>query len=159
MYFRLTDVKKGDCYYMSEGEKSESYKVSSELLKRAIEFHGHLGPFLVLGLMMSKTACKYLRQISSVKVKTRLKPPRSCVLDGVQVATKCTLGNTKLSFVESQSEISGEFNGNEGSIIILFKKSFLEKLENCMKEKEHTLEEDALNILKSNEEEIFDIQK
>jgi formylmethanofuran dehydrogenase subunit E len=144
---------------MSEGEKPESYKVSSELLKQAIEFHGHLGPFLVLGLMMSKTAYKFLKQISSVKVRTRLKPPRSCVLDGVQVATKCTLGNTKLSFVESQSEISGEFQGNEESILIRCKKSFLEKLENSLKRKEHSLEEEAYNILKSSEEEIFDVQK
>nr|MDO8080105.1 formylmethanofuran dehydrogenase subunit E family protein [Candidatus Freyarchaeota archaeon] len=144
---------------MSERGKSESYKISSELLKRAVDFHGHLGPFLVLGLMMSKTAYRFLKQISVVKVKTRFEPPRSCVLDGVQVATKCTLGNTKLSFVESQSEISGEFRGDEGRILILCKKSFLEKLESRMKRKEHTVEEEALNILKINEEEIFDIRK
>ncbi|MHA1209343.1 MAG: hypothetical protein ACTSRF_08975 [Candidatus Freyarchaeota archaeon] len=30
---------------MSE-EKEQETKVSSELLKRAVDFHGHLGPFL-----------------------------------------------------------------------------------------------------------------
>lgn len=140
-------------------DEEESYKVSSELLNRAVEFHGHLGPFLVLGLIMSKIAYKFLKQISNVKVKTRFEPPRSCVLDGVQVATKCTLGNRKLSFIESQSEISGEFRSNERSILIICKRNFLENLESRMKRKEHTTEEEALNVLKINAEEIFDIQK
>jgi formylmethanofuran dehydrogenase subunit E len=144
---------------MDESEKPESYKISSELLKRAVEFHGHLGPFLVVGLMMSKTACRFLKQISSVRVKTRLEPPRSCVLDGVQVATKCTLGNTKLSFEESQSEISGEFRGEGKKILIVCKKKFLESLEKRMKNKEKTVEEEALNIAEINYEEIFDVKK
>jgi formylmethanofuran dehydrogenase subunit E len=144
---------------MDESEKPESYKISSELLKRAVEFHGHLGPFLVLGLMMSKTACRFLKQISSVRVKTRLEPPCSCVLDGVQVATKCTLGNTKLFFEKSQSEISGEFRGEGKKILIVCKKKFLETLENRMKRKEKTVEEEALNIAEINYEEIFDIKK
>ncbi|MEM3525771.1 MAG: formylmethanofuran dehydrogenase subunit E family protein [Candidatus Jordarchaeaceae archaeon] len=144
---------------MDEDEKFESCNVSKELLERAVEFHGHLGPFLVLGLMMSKLAYKFLKQISSVKVKTKLEPPRSCVLDGIQVATKCTLGNRKLSFTESQSEISSEFKGNEGCIVVSCKNDFLESLEKRMKRKEHTVEEEALNLLKMDEGEIFDIKK
>jgi formylmethanofuran dehydrogenase subunit E len=154
----MLDVKKG-CWCMSESEKSESCEISSELLKRAVEFHGHLGPFLVLGLMMSKTAYRFLKQISSIRIKTRLNPPRSCVLDGVQVATKCTLGNTKLSFAESQSEISGEFRGEGKKMLIVCKKKFLEDLENRMKRKEKTVEEEAMNIAEINYEEIFDIKK
>ncbi|WXG39946.1 MAG: formylmethanofuran dehydrogenase subunit E family protein [Candidatus Freyarchaeum deiterrae] len=144
---------------MSEDEKPEVCEISSDLLKRAVEFHGHLGPFLVLGLMMSNTACRFLKQVSGVKIKTRLVPPRSCVLDGVQVATKCTLGNTKLFSVESQSEISGEFRGEGKKILIVCKKKFLENLENRMKRKEKTGEEEALNIAEMNYEEIFDVKK
>jgi formylmethanofuran dehydrogenase subunit E len=144
---------------MSEIENIDSSKITSELLKRAIDFHGHLGPFLVLGLKMSKTAFKLLKQVTSVRAKTRLKPPRSCVLDGIQIATQCTSGNMKLIVVESQSEIIGEFRGEDKKILIVCKKSFLDELESRMKRKEKPLEEEALNILKIDEEEIFDIKE
>ncbi|MGQ9722447.1 MAG: FmdE family protein [Candidatus Jordarchaeum sp.] len=140
-------------------EKPVSEEISSELIKRAVEFHGHLGPFLVLGLRMSKKACRFLKQVSSVEVKTRLKPPRSCILDGIQIVTKCTLGNTNLKFLESPSEISGEFRDQDKKIVIECKKSFLDKLESQMRRKERPLEEMALNILKIDEDEIFDIKK
>ncbi|MFB0561055.1 MAG: FmdE family protein [Candidatus Lokiarchaeia archaeon] len=144
---------------MSEIKESDYPKITSELLKKAVDFHGHLGPFLVLGLLMSKTALKFLIQVSGVRVKTRLKPPRSCLLDGIQIVTQCTLGNTKLTALESESEISGEFRGEDKKILIVCKKSFLDKLESRMKRKERPLEEEALNILKIDEEEIFDIKK
>ncbi len=143
---------------MNESEKPDSPKISSKLLKRAVDFHGHLGPFLVLGLIMSKTALKFLKKVSSVMVKTRLKPPRSCLLDGIQIVTQCTLGNTKLTVVESQSEVSGEFRSDDKNILIMCRKSFLDKLESRMKRKDKPLEEEALDILKIDEE-IFDIKE
>ncbi|MEX2704365.1 MAG: FmdE family protein [Candidatus Freyrarchaeum guaymaensis] len=143
---------------MSE-EKEQETKVSSELLKRAIDFHGHLGPFLVIGLLMSNAAHRLLGEITSVKVKTRLRPPRSCVLDGVQVATRCTLGNAKLKAVDSQSEISAEFTRkDERKILVTCKGDFLDKLEKRLERKEKTLEEEALSLLEVDAKEIFDIK-
>ncbi len=144
---------------MNKDKNTESYEVSSELLKRAVDFHGHLGPFLVLGLRMSKAAHRFLKQISSVKVKTALMPPRSCVIDGIQIATRCTIGNTKLAVVESPSEISGEFIGEGGKIVIRCKNKFLKNLDSSIKSKEKTLEEIALNIKELDDNEIFDIEK
>jgi len=72
-----------------------------ELLERGTEFHGHLGPFLVCGLRMGLLA---LRELDSwghfdlqAVVETGTTPPLSCLIDGIQVATGCTLGkgNTK----------------------------------------------------------------
>ncbi|MEM2957368.1 MAG: formylmethanofuran dehydrogenase subunit E family protein [Candidatus Jordarchaeaceae archaeon] len=144
---------------MSKDKSTESYEVSSELLKRAVEFHGHLGPFLVLGLRMSKTAHRFLKQISRVKVKTASKPPRSCVIDGIQIVTRCTIGNTKLAVVESPSEISGEFIGEGEKVVIRCKNKFLKNLDSSIKSKEKTLEEIALNIKELDDNEIFDIEK
>jgi len=67
-----------------------------ELVERGIRFHGHLGPFLVLGLRMGLLA---LRELSSsghldleAEVEMGTSPPLSCLIDGIQVATGCTLG-------------------------------------------------------------------
>ncbi|MCR4404172.1 MAG: formylmethanofuran dehydrogenase subunit E family protein [Candidatus Acetothermia bacterium] len=67
-----------------------------ELVERGAEFHGHLGPFLVCGLRMGLLA---LRELGSsghsdlrATVETGTIPPLSCLIDGIQVATGCTLG-------------------------------------------------------------------
>ncbi|UCC58606.1 MAG: formylmethanofuran dehydrogenase subunit E family protein [Candidatus Bathyarchaeum sp.] len=87
------------------------------LLKRAVEFHGHLGPFLVLGLRMGLIGLRELnakRREKKLRVTAKLKYsiPFSCVVDGLQIATKCTMGNKKLrirnySGIEAKFEIEG----------------------------------------------------
>lgn len=71
------------------------------LLKRGVEFHGHLGPFLVLGLRMGLLA---LRELNSeghfdlrATVETGTTPPISCLIDGIQLATGCTLGKGNIT--------------------------------------------------------------
>ncbi|MEM2133621.1 MAG: formylmethanofuran dehydrogenase subunit E family protein [Candidatus Jordarchaeaceae archaeon] len=142
---------------MNKDKNTESYDISTELLKRAVDFHGHLGPFLVLGLKMSTTAHRFLKQIS--KVKTASNPPRSCVIDGIQIVTRCTIGNTKLAVFDSPSEISGEFIGEGEKVVIRCKNKFLKNLESSIKIREKTLEEIALNIKELDDNEIFDIEK
>ena len=77
------------------------------LIEKAAEFHGHLGPFLVLGLRMGLFALKELgakpgdRRLHAA-VTLEDKVPFSCMLDGVQMSTKCTIGNKRLSWKESR---------------------------------------------------------
>jgi formylmethanofuran dehydrogenase subunit E len=65
-------------------------------LKQAIDFHGHLGPYLVLGLLMGKYALSELRARQHfglrVKVWGAKDKPRSCLIDGLQLSTGCTYG-------------------------------------------------------------------
>ncbi len=65
-------------------------------LKQAIDFHGHLGPYLVLGLLMGKYALSRLRARAHfglrVKVWGAKDKPRSCLIDGLQLSTGCTYG-------------------------------------------------------------------
>lgn len=79
-------------------------------IKEAEKFHGHLGPFLVLGVRMGETAKKTLQTVSlQVTAKLPLLTPFSCVLDGIQVTTQCTIGNQKLKIENSSKEISAKF--------------------------------------------------
>lgn len=69
---------------------------SNDFLKRAVDFHGHLGPYLILGVLMGDLAIRELKfkrhfGIETV-VKGALKRPKSCLIDGIQITTGCTYG-------------------------------------------------------------------
>jgi formylmethanofuran dehydrogenase subunit E len=44
-----------------------------------------------------------------VRIRTRFSPPFSCVIDGVQASTCCTVGNQRLKIEESTKEIAALF--------------------------------------------------
>ena len=89
-------------------------KVKQDLdsaIEKAVDFHGHLGPFLVVGVRMGITALQRLetrkgdaalRAVVSVKRSV----PFSCAIDGIQVTTRCTIGNGRLRLRNSSREIS-----------------------------------------------------
>lgn len=74
------------------------------LIDRGSEFHGHLGPFLVVGIRMGILA---LRELGSkghmdmqATVETGVTPPVSCLVDGIQIATGCTLGKGNIKLLD-----------------------------------------------------------
>ena len=81
--------------------------ISKELLEDVVRFHGHLGPFLALGVRIGLVG---LREIGAKEGDTQLHVtvileytlPFSCILDGIQVSTKCTVGNKRLAWKESK---------------------------------------------------------
>lgn len=80
--------------------------VSNELINKAKEFHGHICPFLVLGLRMSEIAMKKL-EISKAGVVESIREDliaivevNNCLVDGVQIATGCTFGNNSLIYID-----------------------------------------------------------
>ena len=82
-------------------------------VRKAAEFHGHLGPFLVIGVRMGLIGVRELEAKENdgkLRVTAMLKHhvPFSCVIDGIQVVTKCTLGNQRLKLIDSPG-IAAEF--------------------------------------------------
>ncbi|MDI6691224.1 MAG: formylmethanofuran dehydrogenase subunit E family protein [Candidatus Bathyarchaeota archaeon] len=93
-------------------------------IKEAEKLHGHLGPFLVLGVRMGETAKKILKishENTSLQVtaKLPLRTPFSCVLDGIQATTQCTIGNQKLKIENSSKEISAKFQCTKTGKILM----------------------------------------
>ena len=86
--------------------------LSRTLLRSATSFHGHLGPYLVLGLRMGLVAVRTLRphghREMSATIWTRQSPPNSCLLDGVQISSGCTLGKGNLR-VKNASHLQARF--------------------------------------------------
>jgi len=134
-------------------------------IANAVAFHGHLGPFLVLGVRMGIIGMRELGLQANdndgrLRVTAFLKYsiPISCTLDGIQVTTKCTIGNQKLKLKDS-SNISAKFalhNGKE--ITVSVNSSVYDKLKsqllaekNSPKEVEHL----AQQIASIPEEDLF----
>jgi formylmethanofuran dehydrogenase subunit E len=75
-----------------------------EELQRAKDFHSHLGPYLVVGLKMGRTVVRRLGEqpfSMTIEVFTGPRPPLSCVVDGLQLATPCTVGNGQIRIRDS----------------------------------------------------------
>ena len=65
-------------------------------------FHGHLGPFIVLGYRMGRYARDHFCDDPfSMKAAVHCSgsPPESCVVDGVQIGSGCTLGKRNIEIV------------------------------------------------------------
>ena len=76
------------------------------MLKSAIDFHGHLGPYLVLGLMVgnlaiNKLKCKRHFGVKAI-VKGAIKKPKSCLIDGIQISAGCTYGKGNIQKTEGK---------------------------------------------------------
>jgi len=100
---------------MSKQDRTEKLDAT---LKKAEEFHGHLGPFLTLGVRMGLIGIRELRvkrNEEKLRITAMLKysVPFSCVIDGIQVATKCTIGNKKLR-VKRSPGITARFELQRG---------------------------------------------
>jgi formylmethanofuran dehydrogenase subunit E len=79
------------------------------LIEDAEKLHGHLGPFLVIGVRIGAIAQKTLKEKMHAAVKVPFSTPFSCVIDGVQATTKCTVGNQRLKIEDSKREIVAYF--------------------------------------------------
>ncbi|MEA1993887.1 MAG: formylmethanofuran dehydrogenase subunit E family protein [Euryarchaeota archaeon] len=124
-----------------------------EILKRAAEFHGHLGPYLVLGMRMGTMARKTLDATPfeiRAEIRTNDKTPRSCVLDGIQFTSGCTLGKRNIELIKS-NEISGAFFKDESKFVINTKKNILERIKTVS-----DMEEYAEELFEKNDEELFE---
>jgi formylmethanofuran dehydrogenase subunit E len=84
-------------------------------------FHGHLGPFIVVGYRIGKYAkeqfCNDPFGISA-QVYCSGKPPESCIVDGVQLGSGCTLGKRNIEIVESK-EIKVVFSAGGKTLTVV----------------------------------------
>jgi formylmethanofuran dehydrogenase subunit E len=100
-----------------------------ELIARGIEFHGHSGPFLVIGIKMGMAALKELNSTGyfdiHVMVETGTTPPLSCLIDGIQISTGCTLGKGNIT-VKANRKARAVFTRDEKSLEMEVKPEILE---------------------------------
>jgi formylmethanofuran dehydrogenase subunit E len=129
-----------------------------EMINQAIEFHGHLGPFLVLGIRMGLLALKELSSpgyegIEAV-AKTGNTPSLSCLLDGIQISTGCTMGKGNIATVPL-GRAEADFSTDEKRVTFKVKDEIIDEIKSW-RESYATLEEIAWSISKRSDEELFE---
>jgi len=136
-------------------------------VREAVDFHGHLGPFLVIGVRMGLIGLRELKTIRGdpkLQATTIVKHavPFSCIIDGIQVTTQCTVGNGKLKLKNKPETISAEFKLNkERQVTVTLKPKKFEELKRSMPKSPRSYKNIQLarEVASSPEKELFTIEK
>lgn len=91
---------------------------TSKILEEIERFHGHVGPYAVLGYKIGEAAKQILGPNPFTKkaiVFAPLSPPSSCMIDGIQISSGCTLGKRNIE-VREDKDLKVIFEG-EGVVI------------------------------------------
>jgi formylmethanofuran dehydrogenase subunit E len=138
----------------SEGKIEQN----KELLQRAVEFHGHLGPYLVLGLRAGLYANQVLGRDpmkTEAFIQTKTTPPESCFADGVQLSTGCTFGKGNISLQQGEGLLV-TFKKNSQELALKLKKEIIEEM-NALPSEEKAWEDLAEDLYQREVEKIFEI--
>ena len=140
-------------------QKQEETAISYDLLKSAVEFHGHLGPFLVLGLKAGLLANSLLGKDcfeTTAVVATDPNPPHSCFIDGVQFVTGCTMGKGNIKIKRSKSIYALFLKGGR-KLKLDLRRDILDIIRNASSEKGS--EKVALELLRKPAHELFIVEE
>lgn len=132
---------------------------SDEIMKRAVEFHGHLGPFLVLGVRAGLLANSFLGKDcfkTKAIVTTDFHPPNSCFVDGIQFVTGCTMGKRNIKLRKGK-ETSVLFTKEGLKLRLKVKGKLLESINKI--KSENGSEKEPMRLLHIPTSELFEIEK
>ena len=146
------------------------------LLREAGRFHGHVGPFLAIGLRMGLAANQ---AIGFDPMETRATvwvepvPPKSCLVDGIQFATGCTLGKSNIKVTPSRARIAARFVRGKrpkgqgggrptdrapGAVTLFLRPEFLRRMERDLADKgEKAVIDYARKIMDTPAGELFEV--
>lgn len=124
--------------------------VTSTTLAAAARFHGHLGPWLVLGLRAGIRA----RQLGGSPFNRRAvvwcpgKTPYSCFIDGIQFTSGCTLGKVNIRHIPSH-RCRVRFNSGRRALTLTVRPELFNWLDSWQGISEAEVERLARRILRS----------
>jgi len=125
-------------------------------LERAKEFHGHLGPFLVLGLRLGEKALSKLGGEKYFGLKATvfspIEPPERCMVDGIQLSTGCTFGKGNIELIPSR-RLALFLHREDKGVRVEVREEALQTIMRALKEEgEHQAAHTVLNLP---DEELF----
>lgn len=120
------------------------------------QFHGHLGPYAVIGYRMGLLANKHLGDDPFAKqavALTGITTPVSCIVDGIQLASGCTLGKGNIA-VHGDGEAAARFTGPDGAVLHLtLKPAIRDEIDTQVTD--DNIEAYAADIYQRSDEELF----
>ena len=133
------------------------------LLVAAGRFHGHIGPFLAIGLRMGLLATEALGRIPldmEAVVRVVPEPPRACAVDGIQYSTGCTMGKANIRIEPDMNAISAEFTLGSRSFAVGLRPDFLAQMEADLEGKpEKAIIDYAFQIMDTAPERMFEVNR
>ena len=143
---------------MMKVEKPKQRELSKELLDKAIEFHGHGGPFMIIGLRMGILALELLDAKGwfglDCVVKLNWAPPDSCVIDGIQSSTGCTMGKRNIKVVD-ESGVVAQFTHKGSTVKIAVRDDVLHRVSVVFDEGDEAVNELMGWLTKVDEKSLF----
>lgn len=125
-----------------------------EELEQLKRFHGHLGPFVIIGYRMGTLARKKLKGKIEAVVFTRTKVPLSCIIDGIQFSSSCTLGKGNIS-IQEKDDAEAHFVSDTNLIEIKLRDEVRRRIElTCNRDVEETM---ALGLFSESDATLFNI--
>ena len=86
-------------------------------------FHGHLGPFVVIGYRMGQHALTLTGSDGHFGIRAHVhtgdRPPRSCLIDGIQLGAGCTLGKRNIQLTVEEGPSWVEFTTGQDQHVFL----------------------------------------
>lgn len=132
----------------------------NEVLQTLSDFHGHLGPYAVIGYRMGKIACEKLGSDpfdKKVLISTGLNPPLSCIIDGIQIGSGCTLGKGNIT-IEHENIAQAVFSNKKGDTIKIKLKDIVRK-EIDTKVNQKNIIVYSVDMFERSDESLFDINR
>ena len=130
-----------------------------EELKKIEEFHGHLGPYVVIGYRMGRIANEKLGSDPFTKkatVWTGVKPPVSCIIDGIQIGSGCTTGKGNLEVKNKQTPKAFFSNKNGQNIEINLKENIRNEIDTTVNEE--NIISYSEKLFRKTDQELFEIK-
>lgn len=121
-------------------------------------FHGHLGPYVTIGLRMGNIARRELGDYRGMMatVFCSLVPPVRCIVDGVQFSSGCTFGKANIK-VKPGANPSVVFTKANKRLTVTLKKGLRSKID---KEMSRTHEEEqSYHYYRMSDRELFDVSR
>jgi len=123
--------------------------------EETVHFHGHAGPFLALGYKAGlyakdKLKPQHIKDLVCI-VRVPLRTPYSCIIDGIQCSSCCTIGKRNLILEDSDS-MEVRFMRADKELVLRVKKEVLQKILNI------GLDDGFSLVLNSKIEELFEVE-
>ncbi len=110
---------------------------ADDLLNAAAYLHGHTGPFLVLGLKAGELSNRLLGREpfgTRADIYSNPKPPQSCMVDGIQFSTGCTMGKGNIALHPGDGSVRVAFVNPKGTLELKLQPWVLESLKSMRDE-------------------------
>jgi formylmethanofuran dehydrogenase subunit E len=132
----------------------------NETLRQIERFHGHIGPYAIVGYKMGEIANKMLGSDPFSKKAvawTGTTPPLSCIIDGLQISSGCTMGKGNI-LVHQESSPKVQFTNNDGKKIkITLKPAIKQEIDTTVTEE--NIVSFSEKFYQRTDQELFDISQ